>query len=56
MTRFLLVLASAAALAGPALAKDSASPLHKHPMVSRMTAHPHPIHCTIRHHKRYCHR
>jgi hypothetical protein len=58
MTRLLLVLCSAAALAGPAFATDSASPaLNRHPIaMSRMAAQHHPIHCTIRHHRRYCHR
>jgi len=58
MTRILLAVCTAALLAGPALAVDSASPVfHRHPgPMSRMAPHGHPLHCTIHHHRRYCHR
>ncbi len=58
MTRILLAVLAAAAIAAPALAAE----LHHGPDRMRgpvgsnhMGAHHHPIHCTIRHHHRICH-
>jgi hypothetical protein len=58
MTRILLAVCTAALLAGPVLAADRddhrPAPVHGMP-VRGIAPHHHPIHCTIRHHHRYCH-
>jgi hypothetical protein len=63
MTRILLAVCTAALLAGPTLAADRDDhrpmPVHGMPVhglrVHGIAPHHPPIHCTVRHHHRYCH-
>jgi hypothetical protein len=57
MTRIVLAILAAAAIAAPALADEihhGPARMHKPVSANHMGAHHHPTHCTIRHHHRVC--